>query len=281
MKVSIIGLGLIGSSIAKDLRKNNFANKIIGVEKDTKHAHDALQLGIVDEINQLTEAVFDADLVVVSVPVDKIVTILPQILDVIGKQTTVTDVGSTKVSIVEAVLQHPNRSQYVAAHPMSGTENSGPQAALEGLFCNKTTIICDKDFSASIHLVKVEKMYHALGSRLAYMSADDHDHNTAFVSHLPHVTAFALANSVLQKEDRQVIVELAGGGFRDASRLAKSSPEMWTPIFQQNKHYLLEAIAEYSKHLQQMQQAIADDRWDVVFEQIKFSNKLRDILKKD
>ena len=281
MKVSIVGLGLIGSSIAKDLRKNNFANKIIGVEKNTKHAHDALQLGIVDEIDQLTEAVFGADLVVVSVPVDKIVTILPQILDVIGKQTTVTDVGSTKASIVEAVLQHPNRSQYVAAHPMSGTENSGPQAALEGLFCNKTTIICDKDFSAPTHLVKVEKMYHALGSRLAYMSADDHDHNTAFVSHLPHVTAFALANSVLQKEDRQVIVELAGGGFRDASRLAKSSPEMWTPIFEQNKRYLLEAIAEYSKHLQQMQQAIADDRWDVVFEQIKFSNKLRDILKKD
>ena len=197
-------------------------------------------MGIVDEIDQLTEAVFEADLVVVSVPVDKIVTILPQILDVIGKQTTVTDVGSTKVSIVEAVLQHPNRSQYVAAHPMSGTENSGPQAALEGLFCNKTTIICDKDFSAPTHVVKVE-----------------------------------------QKEDRQVIVELAGGGFRDASRLAKSSPEMWTPIFEQNKRYLLEAIAEYSKHLQQMQQAIADDRWDVVFEQIKFSNKLRDILKKD
>lgn len=280
MKVSVVGLGLIGGSISKDLKKHKWATEIIGVDNSLKNCEDALSLGIVDKIQNLDEAIVDVDLVLLAIPVGAIITILPNILNNIAEHTTVMDVGSTKMSIVQEINFHKNRNQYVATHPMSGTENSGPSAALENLFLNKVAIICDKANSGKEHLQKVESMYQCLGTKLAYMSADDHDHNTAFVSHLPHVTAFALANSVLQKEDRHVILELAGGGFKDASRLAKSSPEMWTPIFEHNKTYLLEAIAEYSKHLKKMEYDIANDRWEEVFKSIEFSNKLRDVFNK-
>jgi len=277
MKIAVIGLGLIGGSIARDLHRTGFASEIIGVETNPEHVQEAMKLGLCHRHEELIPAVQEADLVVIAIPVDKIEKILPAVLDNINPNTTVTDVGSTKKKICRAVEGHPNRTNFVPSHPMSGTENSGPKAAVEGLFEGKISIICDLEKSRPQHVALVEKMYHAIGMKLAYMSSDDQDHSTAFVSHLPHATAFALANAVLDKEEREVILDLASGGFQSAVRLAKSSPEMWGPIFQQNKKYLLEALEVYMRHLEDLKVAIETDE-DRMMKIIKNANGIRQIL---
>jgi prephenate dehydrogenase len=227
MKLTVIGLGLIGGSMAIDLRKAGFANEITGVDTNPENEQEALRLGIVDRIETLENAVPMADMVIIAIPVDKVLQTLTSVLDLISSQTTVIDVGSTKKVISEAVENHPRRRNYIPAHPMAGTENSGPGAALEGLFEGKINIICDQDKCGPQHLAFAEKMFQALGMDIAYMTADDQDHSTGFISHLPHAAAFALANAVLDKEDREIIFDLASGGFNSTVRLAKSSPEMW------------------------------------------------------
>lgn len=278
MKVTVIGLGLIGGSMAKDLRKCGFATEIIGVDASNKHQEQALKLGIADRIADFESAVKEADLVLVAIPVDKIITLLPKVLDTINPTTTVTDVGSTKRAIVDRVANHPNRASFVASHPMSGTENSGPIAAIEGLFQNKISIICDQEQSRPQHVALVEKMYQSLGMSTAYMTSDEQDHSTAFVSHLPHATAFALANAVLAKEDRSIIFDLASGGFRSSVRLAKSSPEMWGPIFKQNSDYLIEALEVYIKHLNEFKESIEHKNHDQMMDLITNANKIRKVL---
>jgi prephenate dehydrogenase len=280
MKLTVIGLGLIGGSMAKDLRKAGFAHEITGVDASPENAQEALRLGIIDRIDSLESAVAKADMVIIAIPVDKVLNTLTRVLDLISDQTTVIDVGSTKKLIAEAVENHPKRRNYVAAHPMSGTENSGPTAALEGLFEGKINIICDQEKCGPQHLAFAEKVFQVLGMDIAYMTADEQDHSTAFISHLPHAAAFALANAVLDKEDREIIFDLASGGFNSTVRLAKSSPEMWGPIFQQNKQYIVESLDVYIKHLKAFRKSIESDPEEMMA-LMKNANRIRGILAGD
>ena len=280
MKLTFIGLGLIGGSMAKDLRKAGFAHEITGVDASPENAQEALRLGIIDRIDSLESAVAKADMVIIAIPVDKVLNTLTRVLDLISDQTTVIDVGSTKKLIAEAVENHPKRRNYVAAHPMSGTENSGPTAALEGLFEGKINIICDQEKCGPQHLAFAEKVFQVLGMDIAYMTADEQDHSTAFISHLPHAAAFALANAVLDKEDREIIFDLASGGFNSTVRLAKSSPEMWGPIFQQNKQYIVESLDVYIKHLKAFRKSIESDPEEMMA-LMKNANRIRGILAGD
>ncbi len=277
MKLTVIGLGLIGGSMALDLRKAGIANEIIGVDANSGHATDAQKLGIVDRIATLDEAVPQSDLIIIAIPVDKILNSLIRVLDLVSDTTTVIDVGSTKKAITEAVENHPKRKNYVPAHPMSGTENSGPSAALEGLFEGKINIICDQEKSGPLHLAFAEKVFQSLGMNIAYMTADEQDHSTAFISHLPHAAAFALANAVLDKEDREIIFDLASGGFNSTVRLAKSSPEMWGPIFQQNRKYVVDSLDVYIKHLQAFKKSIESNPEEMM-DLMKNANRIRGVL---
>ena len=280
MKLTVIGLGLIGGSMAIDLRKAGFAHEITGVDANPDNAHEALRLGIIDRIDSLEGAVEKADMVIIAIPVDKVLNTLTTVLDLISDQTTVIDVGSTKKLIAQAVENHPKRRNYIAAHPMSGTENSGPTAALEGLFEGKINIICDQEKCGPQHLAFAEKVFQVLGMDIAYMTSDEQDHSTAFISHLPHAAAFALANAVLDKEDREIIFDLASGGFNSTVRLAKSSPEMWGPIFQQNKQYIVESLDVYIKHLKAFRKSIESDPQEMMA-LMKNANRIRGILAGD
>jgi prephenate dehydrogenase len=278
MKITVIGLGLIGGSIAKDLRKSSFATKLIGVENNEEHAEQALKLGLVDQVLPLEDGIRQTDLIIIAIPVDKTLVLLPNILDMIDSGTTVTDMGSTKKQLVDAVSGHKRRRNFVPAHPMSGTENSGPTAALEDLFRGKITIICDQENSGPQHIALVEKLFQNLGMDIAYMTADEQDHSTAFVSHLPHAAAYALANAVQAKEDRNIIFDLASGGFRSTVRLAKSSATMWHPIFQQNRAYVVEALNVYIKHLTEFRDCMEQENNERMWELIESANNIRGIL---
>ena len=278
MKITIVGLGLIGGSMARDLRKTGFATEIIGVDNKPEHMKRALELGLADRSATLEQGVAEADIVIVAIPVDKMTSVLPVILDRIEGSTSVTDVGSTKKQLCDAVENHPRRGNYIPAHPMSGTENSGPDASLEGLFSKKICIICDQEKSRPQHLALIEKMYHTIGMDLAYMTADEQDHTTAHVSHLPHIAAFALANAVLAVNDREIIFDLASGGFQSTVRLAKSSPEMWGPIFRQNKHYVIESLEVYIKHLEEFKQSLLSPDEHKMYDLMINANRIREIL---
>jgi prephenate dehydrogenase len=278
MKITIVGLGLIGGSMARDLRKAGFATEIIGVDTNKINLERALELGLADRSASLESAVQEADIVLLAIPVDKIVTVLPVILDNIDASASVTDVGSTKKIICDGVENHPRRGNFVPAHPMSGTEYSGPDAAVEGLFEGKICIICDQEKSKPQHIALIEKMYHTMGMDIAYMSSDEQDHTTAHVSHLPHITAFALANAVLASNDREIILDLASGGFRSTARLAKSSPEMWGPIFKQNQEYVVESLNVYINHLEDFKNSLLDKDETRMYQLMDNANKIREIL---
>ncbi|PIF05417.1 MAG: prephenate dehydrogenase [Draconibacterium sp.] len=278
MKISIVGLGLIGGSLAKDLRRAQFASEFTGVDNNKIHAEKALASGLVDNILPMPEGVKNADLVIVAIPVDKELEVLPEILTHIDPGTTVIDMGSTKRSIIEAVKDHPRRKNFVPVHPMSGTENSGPDAAVDNLFTGKIAILCNTDDSGPQHIALAEKMLQALCMKLAYMTADEQDHSTAFVSHLPHAAAFALANAVQSKEDRNIIFDLASGGFRSTVRLAKSSVTMWYPIFQQNRNYVVESLDVYIKHLKEFRDKLKNGEDEALKNLILNANGIRSIL---
>jgi prephenate dehydrogenase len=278
MKTTIIGLGLIGGSLAKDLRKTGFATKLIGVDASEKNAQKALEIGLVDRISELEPAVSNTDLVIIAIPVDKELEVLPRVLDAISSGTTVTDMGSTKSVLIEKVSKHKRRKNFVPAHPMSGTENSGPEAALEDLFRGKIAILCDQEDAGPQHVALIEKMCQNLGMDIAYMTADEQDHSTAFVSHLPHAAAYALANAVQAKADRNIIFDLASGGFRSTVRLAKSSSTMWHPIFQQNRQYVVESLNVYIKHLKEFRDCMKDEDDEKMLKLIQNANKIRGIL---
>lgn len=251
MKVTVIGLGLIGGSIAIDLRKAGVATDVIGVELNVGHAEQALALHLVDRVEQQDNALSNADLVVVAIPVNAMCHLLPSILDAVSDKAVVIDAGSTKSLICKAVSSHTRRSQFVASHPIAGTENSGPEAAFSGLFTNKTNIICERDKSSEAALALAMRVFDALGLRTIFMEPEEHDKHVAYVSHLSHVSSFLLGQTVLDIEkDEKNIFALAGSGFASTVRLAKSSPEMWAPIFEQNLDYLSQALQEYIMHLQ-------------------------------
>lgn len=251
MKTTIVGLGLIGGSIALGLRKAGLATELWGVDMSADNAAKALELGLVDKILPEDQAIAQADLIVLAIPVNASNAFLPIVLDYARKDAVIIDAGSTKASICKVVATHPKRDQFVAAHPIAGTENSGPQAAFVELFKDKTNIICEASRSSSHALKVATKVFDSLGLKTIFMEAEEHDKHVAYVSHLSHVSSFLLGQTVLDIEkDEKNIFNLAGSGFASTVRLAKSSPDMWAPIFEQNAEYLSQALLEYIMHLQ-------------------------------
>lgn len=251
MKIAVIGLGLIGGCMALDIRKAGIVTELMGVDINEEHEKLALQLGLVDSILPEGDAIALADVVILAIPVNAMCAFLPSVLDVVKKNGVVIDTGSTKSMICRVVANHPNRSHFVASHPIAGTENSGPAAAFSGLFQTKTNIVCESDKSSNHSLAIAHKIFDAMGVNTILMEPDEHDRHVAYVSHLSHVSSFLLGQTVLDIEkDEKNIFNLAGSGFASTVRLAKSSPEMWAPIFEQNAEYLSQALLEYIMHLQ-------------------------------
>jgi prephenate dehydrogenase len=280
MKVAVFGIGLIGGSVAKDLKVRGFASEVVGVGRSKQNSDLALQLGLVDKIVSREDAIVHADLIILTVPVNILIDELKFVLDNIQPHQVVTDMGSTKFNMLEAVKDHPNRKRYVASHPMAGTENSGPAAALSGLFDEKVCIICDKENSDTDALAIVEKMYQTLGMNIKYMDGKSHDMHAAYVSHISHISSFVLASAVLEKEkDEEAILEMASGGFESTVRLAKSSPEMWGQIFEQNKENVLEVMDTYIEKMYYFRNMINKNKFDELKKFMSDANQIRKILK--
>ncbi|NWJ49428.1 MAG: prephenate dehydrogenase [Bacteroidetes bacterium] len=278
--LTVIGAGLIGGSLALDLKECGFADVVLGVDTNMLHADMAQQLKLVDEIVTLDEGVERGDLIVLTTPINVIKQLLPDILTAIKPNQVVTDMGSTKGSVAEVVREHPNRQQFVLSHPMAGTEYSGPTAAKSGLFDGKAAIICDADESDVNAVDLIRRMYEAIGMHVMYMNSVNHDLSAAYVSHISHITSFALALTVLEKErDEKTIANLASGGFASTVRLAKSSADMWVPIFEQNATNVLEVIDTYIEKMQAFRQGIADNNLVEVYRLIREANKIQKILK--
>jgi prephenate dehydrogenase len=287
MKVGIIGLGLIGGSMAIDLKRKGFAEEIIGVEADPVNAAAAQKIGLVDRTADLQECVDSSDVIILAVPVGAAVRMLPQVLDRFAELSkdgktdkVVMDVCSTKEHLTRCVKYHPMRRNYVASHPMAGTEYSGPWAAMPGLYDGHACIICDSEESSPKAVRLVESLYEVLNMRTIYMNSSNHDVHTAYVSHISHVTSFALALTVLDKErDEKHIFDLASGGFSSTVRLAKSSPDMWTPILSQNRDNVLHVMDTYIEKMNAFRQAIADGDEDAVRGLIEDANRIRRIIR--
>ncbi|AWG25167.1 prephenate dehydrogenase [Flavobacterium kingsejongi] len=278
MKVVIIGIGLIGGSIALDIKRLHPNAEIAGIDNREEHLDRALELGLID-CKTTVETLNEADWVIVSVPVNTAVKLLPEVLDRIGDQTIVMDVGSTKNPICEAVQNHPKRRNFIAMHPIAGTEFSGPQAAVPGLFQDKTNIICEVEKTAFLLQEKALSLLVSMGMRIRYMEPKSHDRHIAYVSHLSHISAFMLGKTVIEKEkNERDIFDMAGSGFESTVRLAKSSPAMWTPIFQQNKTQVVETLEEYIANLVHFKELLQNDDYEAIFNEMESVNKIREIL---
>ncbi|NIK93014.1 prephenate dehydrogenase [Mangrovimonas sp. CR14] len=274
----IIGVGLIGGSIARDVKRMNPEMVIYGIDKNPDHLDEALNLGIIDKKAQLTD-VQEADFVIVSIPVDASVDLLPQVLDLIPDDALVMESGSTKADICKAVANHPKRRNFLATHPIAGTEFSGPSAALEGLFHGKTNIICEVEKTAFKLQELALNIFQIMGMRIRYMNPEAHDKHIAYVSHLSHISAFMLGKTVIEKEKNEKdIFDLAGSGFASTVRLAKSSPAMWTPIFKQNKENVVETLNEYIHNLVSFKDFLESDNYDEIFNEMENTNHIKDIL---
>ncbi len=278
MKVAVVGLGLIGGSLARDL-KAQINVSVCGVDNNESHCRRAREMGLVDELATIGDVTLDSDVIIIATPVDVIEQLLPQILNTIGSNTVVIDVGSTKSDICNAVRNHTNRGQFVAAHPLAGTEFSGPEAALKGLFSNAKNIICEKEKSNPKALETALKVFESMGMNTLFMSAEEHDRHLAYVSHLSHVTSFSLCLTVLDIEkDEKQIFNLASTGFRSTSRLAKSNPQTWKAIFGRNRKYLGEALDGYIKTLTEFKNAIHDNDLEKMELMMKEANDIKRIL---
>ena len=279
MRLTVIGIGLIGGSIAMTLKQKGFVDHVIGVDNNPMHQDQALQLGIVDEMMSLEEAIVSADLVVIATPVNIAEKLLSTILDLIDKQV-VFDVGSTKESIVQIANGHSKRGRFVPTHPMWGTEFSGPEAAQQDAFKEKATVICNKEQIDEDALTLVKQVYEQLGMHIVYMDAMKHDIHVAYISHISHITSFALANTVLEKEkESDAIFELASGGFESTVRLAKSNAAMWVPIFMQNKENVLDVLNEHISQLKKFKSCLEKDNSDYLSDLIENANGIKRILK--
>lgn len=277
--VAIIGLGLIGGSLAIQLHEKKLSSKLIGVDANAEHAQKAVELELVDETLPLDEAIIQSEVIILAIPVDKLVDLLPSIMNKIDQQIVV-DLGSTKHQLIESIKDHPKRGRYVATHPMWGTEYSGPQAAVRGAYENKAVIICNAEESDADALEWTKGMYKKIGMHLLEMEAKAHDLHAAYVSHISHITSFALANTVLKKEkEEKAIFELASAGFESTVRLAKSNPAMWVPIFMQNKVNVLDVLTEHIAQLTKFKESIEKGDNDLLQGLIEDANKIRRIIK--
>ena len=276
--IAIVGVGLIGGSFAMQCRNKGIAKRIVGIDTNKAHAHEAVSLKLVDEMLELKEAVINSDVIILAIPVDAIISILPGILDLVKNQIVI-DLGSTKNLLAESISNHPNRSRFVAAHPMWGTEYSGPSAAIEGAFENKAVILCDLEKSAEDATKITRRIFEVIGMQIFEMNSLDHDLHAAYVSHISHISSFALANTVLEKEkEDQAIFEMASAGFESTVRLAKSNPEMWTPIFKQNKDNILDVLNEHIMQLRKFKSCLEKENWDYLKELIENANQIRRII---
>lgn len=279
MKVYIIGLGLIGGSLALDIQKLYNDVIIFGIDSNANHLEEALELGLIHQKATIS-GIEDADLVILSVPVDVALILLPEILDLVSEQTLVLDVGSTKSPICEIVAKHRNRSNFLATHPIAGTEFSGPKAAVTNLFEGKTIIVCEIEKTAYKKQEVAFDFFRNLNMRIRYMEPKSHDKHIAYVSHLSHISSFMLGKTVIEKEkDEKDIFDMAGSGFESTVRLAKSSPSMWTPIFKQNKKQIIKSLDEYISNLSTFKSLMEADDYEAIFNEMKNTNRIKEILK--
>jgi len=275
MNIAIVGLGLMGGSLALSLKKLDFIESIAGSDHNKQHQKDAIRLGLVDKIVEF-DKIKEADVIFLAIPVNGIIESLKKLQDV-KKETTIIDLGSTKELIVSSVPPKI-RANFVAAHPMTGTENFGPNAAIDGLYKDKTVVLCDLEDSGEIQKNTAKKIFKALEMKKYFMHSKEHDRHAAFISHMPHAISYSIANTVMKQEDKNNILALAAGGFRSMSRLAKSSPSMWEDVFKQNKNNILEAIDLFEIELQSLKKSIENDEWEKVYNDMANGKKLHDIF---
>ncbi len=279
MRVAVIGLGLIGGSFALALKAKGIATTVVGVEANSQHVAMAIELGIVDSVMPLQEAVAEAELIAIAVPVDVIPQVAIKVLNRVTESQIVIDMGSTKEELCEMISLHPMRHRFVATHPMWGTEFSGPQAATADSFAGRNVVICEKSRSAVEAVDRVETLYRALGMDILEMEAEQHDLHAAYVSHISHITSFILSTTVLEKErEEEAIFNLAGGGFDSTVRLAKSNADTWIPIFTQNKYNILDVLREYIHQLNLFRKALERDDTVALREIITRANDIRKVL---
>ena len=276
MNIGIIGLGLMGGSLAKAVKRYGIANKVYGFTNSEKNKKDILDLNLVDELVDLETLKKVSDVIILAIPVDAIIGMFPDFLD-IDENTTIIDMGSTKEYIVKNI---PNkiRKNFIAAHPMTGTEKSGPKAAIDDLYEGKTVVFCDLEDNGNLHVNKAFKIFQAMGMRIVVMDSNQHDIHACYMSHLPHILSFSLANTVMSHEDPKSIIALAAGGFKDMSRIAKSSPRMWGDIFKQNKTNLLASINLFESQLQNARKMVEEDNYEDLEKWMKKANTLDEIL---
>ena len=276
MNIGIIGLGLMGGSLAKAVKRYGIANRVYGFTNNEKNAKDILELNLVDELVDLETLKKVSDVIILAIPVDAIIGMFPNFLD-IDENTTIIDMGSTKEYIVKNI---PSiiRKNFVAAHPMTGTEKSGPKAAIDDLYEGKTVVFCDLEDNGNVHVNRAFRIFQEIGMRIVVMDSDQHDIHACYISHLPHIISFSLANTVMGHEDPKSIIALAAGGFKDMSRIAKSSPRMWSDIFKQNRKNLLASIDLFEEHLQTARKMVQEENYEELEEWMKKANSLHEIL---
>ncbi|CAM1373309.1 prephenate dehydrogenase [Tenacibaculum xiamenense] len=278
MKVYVIGLGLIGGSLALDIQEEFKDSTIYGIDINENHIKEALELGIIHKEGAL-DSLNEADVIIISVPVDVSLDLTKKVLDTISENTLVIDVGSTKVDICKSIEDHPNRRNFLAAHPIAGTEFSGPKAALKNLYRGKTNIICEVEKTAFKLQERALSIFSKIGMRIRYMDPKSHDKHIAYVSHLSHISSFMLGKTVIEKEkNERDIFDMAGSGFASTVRLAKSSPAMWTPIFKQNKTNVIETLEEYILNLQQFKELMQQDNFEEIYKEMENTNHIKQIL---
>jgi len=277
--VGIIGLGLMGGSSALKLKQQGFANRILGYDINSGHEEEALNLGIIDEIAGIDCICNEASLIVLAIPVNKALLVLPEVMKTLNPNAVVVDLGSTKQKIGELANSFPNSQQFVACHPLAGTENTGPSAAFPELFQDKVNIICDQETSSPNAIEMAINMTHALGMRTKFMNSKEHDRHIAYVSHLSHISSFMLGQTVLEVEkDEENIFDMAGSGFESTVRLAKSSPDMWAPIFTENADNILKVLDTYIKNLNSFRDLIKDGIESELNKSMTETNVIRKVL---
>ncbi len=275
MNIAIIGLGLMGGSLALSLKQFSYVNSVIGYDHNKEHEKQAIALNLVDKIVSF-EALKEADVIFLAIPVNGIIAVMKELKDV-APSVTIIDLGSTKEKIV-ASIPSCIRQNFIAAHPMTGTENFGPSAAIEGLYDDKVVVLCDLEESGKTQQAIARKIFKSLHMKKYFMKAKEHDRHAAFISHMPHAISYSIANTVMKQEKKNDILALAAGGFRSMSRLAKSSPYMWEDVFRQNKENILEAIELFEHELSSLKASIQNDEWEKVHQDMSDGTKLHDIL---
>jgi prephenate dehydrogenase len=275
LRFGIVGLGLMGGSFAKVIKKYNLSSEVVGYDHNLEHQKQAIELDLVDKIVEIDE-LLTCDIIVLCIPVDAIISFMPT-LEGVSENTTIVDFGSTKKLIVDNIPESL-KNNFVPAHPMTGTEKFGPKAAIDKLYEGKTIVLCDLEVCGELHRQRVLDIFNAIAMRIVYMDSSTHDIHACYISHLPHAISYGLANTVMSHEDPENIITLAAGGFNDMSRIAKSSPHMWTDIFRQNRKNLLESLTIYEAHMKNMKQMLEEERYEEIHEWMAKANTLHDIL---